>query len=104
MSIIEFTGVEATKMAMLTNRLPEVNGGNGWLTAVSQAGARRFLQQDSGNAVRLRVGDRVFLEDVLRQSIPVGTVLADFLATLDPSTLSTDQVNAIATFKDITTP
>jgi hypothetical protein len=90
-------------MAMLTNRVPEVNGGDGWKSANNQASARRFLQDNSANSVRLRLGDRVFLEDVLKQSIPVGTVLADFVASIDPSTLTSEQTQALAIFKEITT-
>jgi hypothetical protein len=102
MTILNFNGEQATQMAVFTNRLPDINMGHGWVTAGSQGSARRALQQGTGATVRLRIGDRVCLEDILKQAIPVGTVLTDLISSIDPTTLSADQQAALTIFKDIT--
>jgi hypothetical protein len=87
-------------MGNLTNRAPEVNPGYGWMTATSVAAARRTLQHEGSGCVRLRVGDRVLLEDVLKKPIAVGTDLNAYIEALDTTTLSTDQQWAVGTIKD----
>lgn len=98
MSILTFTGTVATTLALFTNRQAEVQTRDGWRTANSQAETRRFLQQSS-DFVRLRIGDRVLLEDILKRAIPVDTVLADFIASIDPSILSAEQSAALTLVK-----
>jgi hypothetical protein len=101
MTILIFTGANALSMATLTNRLPEINNGPGWKTARSQSEARRILEA-APVAIRLRVGDRVLLEGILGHSIPVGSVLADWIAGIDTSTLSQEQQAALTIFKEFT--
>lgn len=99
MTILNLTGSDATTMCVLTQRLAEVYTGTGWRSSMSHSEARRYLQDDP-QTVRMRVGDRVLLEEILKITIPVGSVLADVIDSTDLTTLSKEQFLAITTFKE----
>jgi hypothetical protein len=99
MTILTFTGPDALHLCVLTNHLAEVHTGTGWRAANSHAEARRFLADDA-QLVRLRISDRVLLEDILKTAIPVGTPLGDVINQVDPGDLSKDQLLALTTLQE----
>lgn len=99
MTILTFTGSEATQLCALTNRQAEVCNGTGWRAANSHAEARRFLADDA-QLVRLRIDDRVLMEDILKIAIPVGTPLADVINQVALNDLSKDQFLALTTIQE----
>lgn len=99
MTILTFFGSEATQLCILTNRQAEVYTGTGWRAANSHAEARRFLANDA-QLVRMRIGDRVLLEDILKIAIPVGTPLGDVINQVALNDLSKDQFLALTTLQD----
>lgn len=73
--LLTLFGETATRVALLANRLPEVMDTGHWRSAYSHGEARRFMRL--GNTlVRLRVDNRLLLEDITKQAVPVGANLA----------------------------
>lgn len=77
--ILTLFGEFATKMALVSNRLPEVLDTGSWRSSHSHGEARRFLQVTKTD-VRLRIDNRILLEDILKRSIPVGADLSALAA------------------------
>ena len=86
--ILTLFGENATQVALLANRLPEVMDTASWRPAYSHGEARRFLRLGA-TLVRLRIDNRVLLEDILKQSVPLeadlATVASNAMAGLEPT-------------------